>query len=252
MEPAGRFSDLVTGTLSEAGGMRLEHADSLTDALRVLATDEIDVVIADLALPDSPGPATAQLLRSAAPEVPVIILSAQDDLGVALQTIRGGADEYVVKSTFSVDSLAWLVRLVFERNRRLTGEEAGLSLLQAVGRHLLDLADRADVYVGVVFVGLQPAVDGRFADADLLVDAVSEVLQRTLHRCDLLSQLRPGELAVVLISDRPLDVHKSVERLVDALATCAAGARARIGYAAYDSTHPVPIGALVEQARGAP
>src|SRR5204863_6978445 len=97
-----------------------------------------------------------------------IVLSGVDNVQVALEAIREGADEYVVKGRFSVDSLVWLVRLVLERHRRLaaaplsdpTGRLAGFEsqpALQVVGRHLIHVAERTGLHLGVVVLSGQAA-----------------------------------------------------------------------------------------------
>lgn len=113
------FADLVLSILHEASlGFPVEFAPHLSGALAHIARDHIILILTDLQLPDSSGPMTVRCLRGAAPATPIIVLSGIDDIDVALEAVREGADEYVVKGRFSVESLVWLVRLVLERHRR--------------------------------------------------------------------------------------------------------------------------------------
>lgn len=116
------FADLFMSILHEATPeFQVELAPRLSTALACIAREHISLIVADLHLPDSSPPTTVRLLRGGAPAVPIIVVSGVDDLDVALEAVREGADDYVVKGRFSVESLVWLVRLALERHRRLSG-----------------------------------------------------------------------------------------------------------------------------------
>jgi len=120
------FANLVVSILQEASAdFEVEFVPRLSTALARIARDRISLILADLQLPDSSGPMTVRFLRGAAPTVPIIVLSGIDDVDVALEAVREGADEYVVKGRFSVESLVWLVRLVLERHRRYVSDPMG-------------------------------------------------------------------------------------------------------------------------------
>jgi CheY-like chemotaxis protein len=98
------FANLVISILQEASAaFQVEFVPRLSTALARIARDRISLILADLQLPDSSGPMTVRFLRGAAPTVPIIVLSGIDDVDVALEAVREGADEYVVKGRFSVE-----------------------------------------------------------------------------------------------------------------------------------------------------
>lgn len=253
------FANLVTSILAEASpNLEVEYVPRLSAALARLARDRIGLILADLSLPDSSGPTTVRFLRRAAPMVPIIVLSGSDDVDVALETVREGADEYIVKGRFSVESLVWLVRLVLERHRRFVAAPAGgtdegvnlfasLPALQVIGRHLVRVADRTGLHLGVVFLGVDAAPRGPWADWDRLVAWVCELMQRTLRRCDLISRLGRGEMAVLLVSEGPL--AGGVERLKKAIADGGAGHQVRIGFAATEPDQLATLDKLLDSAR---
>lgn len=252
------FTALVTSILSEAeGDFEAVAVPRLSTALAQLVRDGVDLILADLNLPDSQGPATVGFLRRAAPGIPLIVLSGTDDVQVALEAIRQGADEYVVKGRFSVDSLVWLVRLVVERHRRtvanrsqdaeMNGGLENLAAFQVVGRHLIRVAERTNVHLGVIVLVVQAAPRGEWADWERLLVWVSHLLERTLRRCDVLSRTGPTELAAVLVSPAPLD--GAVERLRQSISAGGAAAHVRIGFAAHDPANPTNLDALLAEAR---
>jgi diguanylate cyclase (GGDEF)-like protein/PAS domain S-box-containing protein len=69
----------------------------LQGALDCLAEQSFDVVLLDLNLPDSDGMGTFSRLRVAAPTVPMVVLSNRADEALALQAVKAGAQDYLVK-----------------------------------------------------------------------------------------------------------------------------------------------------------
>jgi Flp pilus assembly CpaE family ATPase len=88
----------------------LNWTDSLAESRRRLASGNVSVILLDLNLPDSEGASTFSAVRSLVPEIPVIILSAGDDVAMALQLIQEGADNYLVKSSCSAEALTRAIR----------------------------------------------------------------------------------------------------------------------------------------------
>lgn len=90
---------LTRELFSAATGMlfKVEHAGRLQEALERLHAEPFDAVLLDLGLPDSQGVETFVRLHEAAPDVPVLILTALDDDEAGARVIRGGAEEFLVK-----------------------------------------------------------------------------------------------------------------------------------------------------------
>jgi ActR/RegA family two-component response regulator len=257
VEDDALVANLIMSILEQVN-FDVEHVSRLTTALARLVRDGFDLVVTDLNLADSSGPDTVRFLRRAAPSVPVIVLSGIDDVDVAIEAIHEGADEYVVKGRFSVESLVWLIRMVLERHRvTLDLQEEGYAdplsglvsrpALSVIGRHLMRVADRTGLHLGVVFVALSAASSGRWGDWERLLLEVRDVLVQTVRRCDLLSHVARGELAILLISEGPL--APAVARLEHALADRGIGPFVRIGFVAHDPNHRLALDDLLARAR---
>ena len=98
----------------------------------------IDVVMSDLSLPDSQGMETFERLHAAAPTVPVIVLSGLDDETLAVETVRRGAQDYLVKGRADTHLLVRSIRYALKRiaaERELAEER---NLLRSVINNLLD------------------------------------------------------------------------------------------------------------------
>jgi two-component system, cell cycle sensor histidine kinase and response regulator CckA len=80
-----------------AGHWRIEHAETLHDAISRAARAKPDVVILDLNLPDSRGLATVDTFCRAHPDLPVVVATVEDDESLGVEAIRRGAQDYLVK-----------------------------------------------------------------------------------------------------------------------------------------------------------
>ena len=111
--------DLLRDALPETRPIRF-HSESvprLSEALARLATGGIDLVLADLGLPDSQGLATFRKLRQAAPDLAIIVLTGNDDQEMAIAAVREGAQDFLVKGQISGNLLVRAVRYAIERKR---------------------------------------------------------------------------------------------------------------------------------------
>ncbi|MCA1770093.1 MAG: response regulator transcription factor [Halomonas sp.] len=109
------FRDAI-GAVIAAGlpGTRLLEADSLARAMQEAERHEeaLDLLLLDLNLPDAEGLDGLSRLREAYPELPVAILSAEQDRRTVLAAIEMGAVGYIPKSTPRDDLLAALRQLL--------------------------------------------------------------------------------------------------------------------------------------------
>jgi sigma-B regulation protein RsbU (phosphoserine phosphatase) len=116
----------------------VEHVRKLSEAVERLKRGDIDVVMSDLSLPDSQGMATFEKLHATAPTVPVIVVSGMDDETLAVETVRRGAQDYLVKGRGDTHLLVRSIRYALKRvaaERELAEER---NLLRSVINNLLD------------------------------------------------------------------------------------------------------------------
>jgi len=88
-------------------------ARSGREALDLLASNEVDIVILDLGLPDMDGATVLERLRSWS-TVPVVVLSARHDAAQKVRALDLGAHDYVTKP-FNVDELLARMRAATRR-----------------------------------------------------------------------------------------------------------------------------------------
>src|SRR5215468_38924 len=95
-------ADLVRLRLVEGGApVRVDCVSRLSDGLTSLTKETPALVLLDLNLPDSHGSETFRKVLDAAPNVPVVVLSGQDDEALAMKAVHQGVQDYLVKSDLS-------------------------------------------------------------------------------------------------------------------------------------------------------
>jgi len=109
---------LIREHLADAGlDFRIETAQSLAGAVERCFRPGIDVVLLDLGLPDSVGLDTLKSFRSRAPELPVVVVTGLNDKDIALQAVKDGAQDYLIKSEISGSTIPRVIRYAIERKR---------------------------------------------------------------------------------------------------------------------------------------
>jgi PAS domain S-box-containing protein len=117
--PADLFfiEQLLQSSRLELG--KLWSADRIRIAIDMLGKEDIHLVLLDLTLPDSFGINTFLLLKPFVQKVPVIILTGMPDMNLALEAIKEGAQDYLVKGEFNEKLLAKSIQYSLERKRNV-------------------------------------------------------------------------------------------------------------------------------------
>src|SRR5512142_2281922 len=77
---------------------KFREATTLETAFRYLDSGNIDCVLLDLQLPDSAGKETFTKIIERYPDVPIVILTHNRDRDLAIDMIRSGASDYILKT----------------------------------------------------------------------------------------------------------------------------------------------------------
>jgi diguanylate cyclase (GGDEF)-like protein/PAS domain S-box-containing protein len=95
--------------------IELNHVECMGDAEQYLAEHTVDIILADLGLPDTQGLESVRRTHAAAPHVPLVVLSGQDDESMALQALKEGAQDYLIKGQIEPRELLRALRYAVER-----------------------------------------------------------------------------------------------------------------------------------------
>jgi signal transduction histidine kinase/DNA-binding response OmpR family regulator len=114
-------ADLISELLEEASLARylITSIDRLSDAIALINSQEFDVILLDLSLPDSHGLNTLEKVVLTAPTLPVLVLTGLTDRELAVQAVRQGAQDYLVKGKFDCDLLVRSISYGMERKQTL-------------------------------------------------------------------------------------------------------------------------------------
>jgi PAS domain S-box-containing protein len=125
---------LIEEMLSEVDGalFDMENACRLSDGLTRIQKGGIDAVLLDLGLPDSAGLDTFEKVHEQAPEMPIVMLTGLDDTELALEGVRMGTQDYLVKGKVDGDLLARTLRYAIERKAAEARIEHLNSVLKAI------------------------------------------------------------------------------------------------------------------------
>jgi signal transduction histidine kinase/CheY-like chemotaxis protein len=125
---------LLQESLRESGLGRFDISlvESWAEADARLREGSFEVVLLDLSLPDSSGHETILRARARAPHLPVVVLTGLHDEAIALEALRKGVQDYLVKGQTDGRQIARAIRYAIARKR----EEARLGAFSDLGLRL--------------------------------------------------------------------------------------------------------------------
>jgi two-component system copper resistance phosphate regulon response regulator CusR len=169
VEDERKTGDYLQQGLREAG-FAVELARDGADGLHLLLNDAFDLAIVDVMLPKLDGWTLVKTLRDAGLQLPVLYLTARDEVEDRVRGLELGADDYLVKP-FAFTELLARVRTLLRR-RSPPAEQTGLKVADLE----LDLIRRRALRAGqrIELTGKE------FALLELLMRRQGEVLPRSL------------------------------------------------------------------------
>ena len=94
---------------------KVTNSVTLKDAISNSLNSRFDVVLLDLGLPDSIGLNTLRKIIQAGVEIPIIVMTGLDDEEIAVQAVKEGAQDYLVKNSITSEALVRSIRYSIER-----------------------------------------------------------------------------------------------------------------------------------------
>ena len=89
----------------------------IDDVLKQLTQPYFDLILLDFSLPQCEGLHTFNQIHAQAPTLPIIILSSFEDSSFAIEAVRQGAQDYLVKGQIDSRLLVRSIRYAIERQR---------------------------------------------------------------------------------------------------------------------------------------
>jgi len=134
IEDDAAFADLMASTLEEEG-FACHSASSGKEALEWLAGSQSNLIILDYTLPDMTGASFIEQYQVLGHASPFIMVTGRDDASLAVQMMKTGACDYMLKDTSFLDRLpAVVTRALHEAETRERLKRAEQSLRQSESR----------------------------------------------------------------------------------------------------------------------
>ena len=114
VEDESKIADFVQAGLKEQGFV-VEYCDNGDDAYLRAMDNEYDVIVLDIMIPGKDGLSILKHLRRSGRNVPVILVTARNELDDRLEGLNLGADDYIAKPFF-VEELVARIHAVIRRS----------------------------------------------------------------------------------------------------------------------------------------
>lgn len=233
-------------------------AQSWGKASAILASESVDLILLNLNLTDSQGAETFRQAQ-AATQVPIILLTSEEDAEVSARLIRDGAQDFLITRRIDCAPFAHAIRNAIERQRILAATRSasiidsltGLTnrggfftfadrdrkLAERLGRRLMILvAEPRNLSEITAAYGHQRR--------DLTLIEVADHLRGLSGPADLLARIADTLFALTVFDTDVEPVEVAWARFHSA----AAQHRIVIGAAIFDGAHPATLEALIDRA----
>ncbi len=192
------------------------------------SVNHFDIILLDLSLPDSDGISTLDLLMHGVQRVPVIVLTGLDDELSAIDSVRRGAQDYLVKGKFSEARLLNAIEYAVERHRQLqslrelalldglTGlyNRKGFSFLSTQHLALAHRNKRRMLLFYMDLDGMKTINDtlGHETGDTALVET-ARILRQTFRNSDIISRFGGDEFVVLALESKDHHKQSMIHRL---------------------------------------
>ncbi len=117
---------LVIRLLAHAShqAIKVAHANSIENAIKLFGSHDFDVCLLDLGLPDGKGIDSLHQISALDARLPIVVLTGNDDEELGLTAIETGAQDFVAKDAISGQLLVRSLRFSIARQQKMLGHAA--------------------------------------------------------------------------------------------------------------------------------
>jgi len=176
--------------------IKLEVRNDLYSGIQYLNRHEIDLVLLDLTLPDSYGLDTIESLLKSVNEMPIIVLTGTGDLVLAIESVKLGAQDYLIKGNLNETLLERAIYYSIERYKimqklKKSEEKFHKAFLRADFYKDIFTHDMSNILQGIISgVQLCNLYDIKKIEIDK-IDSVTDSIKNLVKRgANLISNIR--------------------------------------------------------------
>ncbi|GJM04655.1 MAG: hypothetical protein DHS20C09_06460 [marine bacterium B5-7] len=206
---------LVEIMLNQPGhsDFRLTCSKTMAEAVNEISKNGFDAALLDMSLPDGDGIENIARLKSRAPSLPIVVMTGRKDEEFAIDAVKAGAQDYLVKGQIDELQLSRALHYSIERKNlqeqithlanhdQLTGL-ANRALFRMRLEHAISCAERRDESVAVLYIDLDrfKSINDSLGHAigDKLLSEVSLRFLETVREIDTVARLGGDEFAILL------------------------------------------------------
>lgn len=230
IEDNPRDAELIRDMLDQEMDVHAEfvHVKYLNQGFRILLEQKFDVILLDLLLPDSGGQKTVNKMKAVFESTPVVILSGLMDRDMAVDAVRSGAQDFLVKGEFQGPALLRTIQHACVRHRKereqmenamfdeLTGLYTRRSFMKLASNHR-NIAERNRFGMALFFLDLEglKAINDSLGHGtgDSAIRSAADFVRMTFRDSDLLARLGGDKFVGLAMNVQPDDILVIRKRL---------------------------------------
>ena len=228
---------LIREYLIDAENMQfdLEWVKKLKDGIEMVSTNEFDVLILDLSLSGSDEKESLEKIKKYTKSTPIIILTEFDDEKFALQTVKDGVQDYLIKDCVDSNTLSRTIRHSIERHRLINELEQKTKELENMSTHdmltglynrrgffniseqQMNIAKRMKKSVSIIFADLDDFKEINdthgHIEGDKALNEISKIFLKTFRGSDIVGRIGGDEFAVLTMDKTESTLKPMINRL---------------------------------------
>lgn len=104
----------LIGEILQETGFTPRYADNGKEALKLFKNSSTNLIITDMHMPEMDGMTLVNEIRKIDADIPIIVLTVNSEISTAVEAIRKGADDYIIKGNTISDTLPIAIAKVME------------------------------------------------------------------------------------------------------------------------------------------
>jgi two-component system cell cycle response regulator len=211
---------------------QINHVSGLDLAAERISSGAADILLLDLGPKQDQGRALVGAARSAAPDLPVVILSDSEDETLAVESLQQGIQDFLAKGQLDRTTLARSLRYSIERHRLqrtlqslsliddLTGLHNRRGFLALAGQHMRVILRKGAALLVYLDLDNLKAINDTFGhqEGNRALVATANILRACFRQSDILARLGGDEFCVLMTDagkDSEQRVRKRLRQRVD-------------------------------------